>query len=93
VKIEFNDILYIEGLKDYIKIFCGNKPVLTKSTLKNIEEKLPPDLFVRVHKSYIVSVKKIRKIENGRILIGETRIPIGDQYKDQFQRRLNEMML
>jgi DNA-binding LytR/AlgR family response regulator len=93
VKIDFNDILYIEGLKDYIKIFCGAKPILTKSTLKNIEEKLSSELFIRVHKSFIVSMKKIKKIENNRIIIGETRVPVGDQYKEQFYRKLNERML
>jgi DNA-binding LytR/AlgR family response regulator len=93
VKIDFNDILYVEGLKDYIKIFCGAKPILTKSTLRNIEEKLSSEMFIRVHKSFIVSMKKIKKIENNRIIIGETRIPVGDQYKDHFYYTLNERML
>lgn len=93
VKVDLANILYIEGLKDYIKIYCSAKPILTKSTLKNIEVKLPSANFIRVHKSFIVSLSKVKSIENSRIIIGETRIPIGDQYKDQFYEKLKERML
>jgi DNA-binding LytR/AlgR family response regulator len=93
VRIDLKDILFVEGLKDYIKLFCGGKPVLTKSTLKNIEEKLPEERFCRVHKSYIVSIDKIERIENNRIVIGEHRIPVGDQYRSLFYNRLKDRML
>ena len=93
VKIDLGSILYIEGLKDYVKIYCSAKPILTKSTLKNIEAKLPSGNFKRVHKSYIVSLSKVKSIESNRIIIGDTRIPIGDQYKDQFYEKLKERML
>lgn len=93
IKINLNEILYIEGLKDYIKIYCGRKPVLTKSTMKNMEEKLPSGNFVRVHKSFIVSLAKIDSIENQRIVIGEKRIPVGDQYKDGFNTIINGLKL
>jgi DNA-binding LytR/AlgR family response regulator len=93
VRIDLKSILFIEGLKDYIKMFCGGRPVLTKSTLKNIEEKLSEERFCRVHKSYIVSIDKIERIENNRIIIGEHRIPIGDQYRTIFYNRLKERML
>jgi DNA-binding LytR/AlgR family response regulator len=93
VRIDLNSILYVEGLKDYIKLFCGARPVLTKSTLKNIEEKLPEERFCRVHKSYIVAIDKIERIENNRIIIGEHRIPVGDQYRSLFFNRLKDKML
>ncbi len=93
VRIDLKDILYIEGLKDYIKLYCGGKPILTKSTLKNIEEKLPEERFCRVHKSYIVALEKIERIENNRIIIGESWIPVGDLYRTQFYNRLKERML
>jgi len=93
VKIMLNDILYIEGLKDYVKIYRGGKPVLTKSTMKNIEDKLPGEKFVRVHKSYIVALSRIESIENQRIIIGEKRIPVGDQYKENFNRIIDKFRL
>ncbi len=93
VKVDFESILYIEGLKDYIKIFTTEKMLLTKSTMKNIESKLPDNLFIRVHKSFIVSVTKISKIENNRILFGDQRIPVGEQYKKTFQHLINEHRL
>ncbi|MCK9561431.1 MAG: LytTR family DNA-binding domain-containing protein [Bacteroidales bacterium] len=84
VKIKFVDILYIEGLKDYVKIFTKNGMILTLLNIKAILAKLPKSNFVRVHKSYIVSVSAIEKIERNRIIFGNTRIPIGDSYKDDF---------
>jgi DNA-binding LytR/AlgR family response regulator len=93
VKVYLNDILYIEGLKDYVKIYCGKKPLLTKSTMKNIEEKLPSGIFIRVHKSFIVAVGKIESIENNRILMGEKLIPVGNQYKIDFNNFLDSKRL
>jgi DNA-binding LytR/AlgR family response regulator len=93
VRLNLNEILYIEGLKDYVKIYTGKKPILTKSTMKNMEEKLPSDSFIRVHKSFIVSVAKIDSIENNRILYGDKRIPIGNQYKLEFNRFLESRRL
>ncbi len=89
VKLNFDDIKYFEGLKDYIKIFStSHKPILTLSNFKNIEEKLPNDVFVRVHRSYIVSLKHINSVQRNRILIDGVRIPIGKNYKDEFIRRI-----
>jgi DNA-binding LytR/AlgR family response regulator len=89
VKIEVSKILFVEGLKDYVKIYCGDKPVLTKTTLKNLEEKLPSDEFIRVHKSFIVQFSKIASIENNRILINDRRIPVGNQHKRQFYNMID----
>ena len=83
-KIFLNNILFVEGLKDYLKIFAGDKPILTLNSLKKIEQKLPGNQFVRVHRSYIVALNKIDSIQRNRIIIGDTRIPIGDNYKDHF---------
>jgi len=93
VKLDLQQILYVEGLKDYVKIYSGKKPILTKSTMKNIEEKLPADEFVRVHKSFIVAFPKIEYIENNRIIIGEKRIPIGNQFKKAFYNMLESKKL
>jgi DNA-binding LytR/AlgR family response regulator len=89
VKIDFNDILYIEGLKDYIKIYSGEKPVLTLLSMKSLEEKLPVSDFVRVHRSYIVAVKKIQFIQRNFIHIGNKEIPISDNYKEQLFNIIN----
>lgn len=84
IKINFKDILYVEGLKDYVKIYCGPKPVLSLQNLKSIESKLPPEHFTRVHKSFIVSLPKIDSVHKGRIKIGENEIPVGDNYREAF---------
>jgi len=85
IKINIDDILYVEGLKDYIKIYActGNKPILTLSSLKLIEEKLHSNNFVRTHKSFIVSVRKIESISKSRIKIEDREIPISDSYRDE----------
>ncbi len=94
VQIELKNILYVEGLKDYIKIYEeGNeKPILSLMTMKAIEELLPSTQFIRVHRSYIVQKDKIRVIERGRILFGNTYIPVGDNYKQAFDAFLQERM-
>jgi two-component system LytT family response regulator len=80
VKVNFDTITHIEGLKDYIKIFVttATHPILTKSTLKGIEEKLPTGKFLRVQKSFIVNLEKIESIRNHRISIGKFEIPVSD---------------
>ncbi|MCK4664045.1 MAG: response regulator transcription factor [Bacteroidales bacterium] len=93
IKINLNDILYIEGLKDYIKIYAGSKPILTLQSLKFMQEKLPQNNFIRVHRSYIVSFNKIDSIQRNRIIIGDKRIPVGDSYKDDFYKMLEKSNL
>lgn len=84
IKVNFNDILYIEGLKDYIKIYTTGRLILTLSGMKTIEEKLPRSEFIRVHKSYIVSISKIDSIIKSHIHIGAREIPVSDTYRDEF---------
>lgn len=94
-RINFNDILYVEGLKDYVKVFTVNnpKPVLSLTSLKLLETKLPEKKFMRVHRSFIVNLEKIDTIERSRIVFGKEYIPIGDQYKDKFQEFLDKNFL
>lgn len=94
VKVDYNDIKYVEGLKDYIKIvLSNNKSLVTKSTIKHIEGKLPSEHFARVHKSYIISIEKIDKIEFNHTFIDEKRIPIGLQFKESFYNLIDKYRL
>lgn len=92
IQIELKNILYIEGLKDYVKIYEENapKPIMSLMSMKAMEDMLPSDRFMRVHRSYIVQKEKIRIIEHNRIVFGNTYIPIGDSYKQVFQDFLNK---
>ena len=87
VQVELKNILYIEGLKDYVKIYEENtpKPILSLMSMKAMEELLPASRFMRVHRSYIVQKDKIRIIDRGRIVFGKSYIPISDSYKQVFQ--------
>jgi len=83
-KVYLNDILFIEGLKDYISIFTPVERIITLQNMKKMEDALPAKNFIRVHKSYIVSINKIDSIERSRIFIGDKIIPVGDTYRDEF---------
>lgn len=86
-RIEFEDILLIEGLDDYIQIHLSNKTkIVTRLSMKNILEKIPEHLFVRVHRSYIIPIKKVKAIQHKAIQIEEFVIPIGETYKDILQK-------
>ncbi|RFM37038.1 LytR/AlgR family response regulator transcription factor [Chitinophaga silvisoli] len=83
-KIHFSDILYIEGLKDYVIIYLGNQKVITLMNIKTIHELLPKSFFVRVSKSYIINVNNIDSVDNNTVYIGKNEIPIGNIYRDYF---------
>jgi len=83
-KVYLHQILFIEGLKDYISIFTDTERIITLQNMKKMEDALPERHFVRVHKSYIVALNKIDSIERSRIFIGDKVIPVGDTYRDQF---------
>lgn len=87
IQISLDSIKYIEGLKDYVKIFTDDsaKPVVSLMNMKTMEEMLPSSRFIRVHRSFIVQKSKIREIERNRIVFGDVYIPIGDSYKQAFQ--------
>ena len=84
IKINFSEILYIEGLKDYVKIYTSShpRPILTLMSLKKLEEELPSEQFMRVHRSYIISLEKIEAIERNHVVIKEGFITIAPNYKD-----------
>ena len=84
LKVEFNDIQWIEGLKDYIKINLksSSRPVITRMSIKALEEQLPPSKFIRIHKSYIVSIASITSIRKNSLFVGTAEFPVGDNYKD-----------
>lgn len=90
VQVELKKILYIEGLKDYIKIYTEDapKPILSLMSMKSMEELLPPTRFMRVHRSFIVQKDKIRIIDRGRIVFDKTYIPVSDSYKQAFKLSL-----
>ncbi len=90
-RINFSEIHYIEGLKDYVKIFLigEKKPVLSLSTLKALEARLPAEKFMRVHRSFIVNLDTVKVIERNRIVYGDVRIPVTDQYRENFQKFLD----
>ncbi len=85
-RIDYSDILYLEGLKDYVKLHLesSSTPLVFHATMKSLEAKLPADRFMRVHRSYIVHLEKIKTIERYRILFGNERIPVSQQYKEAF---------
>jgi DNA-binding LytR/AlgR family response regulator len=91
IRIELDDIRYIEGQHEYIKIYLANgKPVMTHLSMKAIEEQLPSDQFMRVHRSYIVNLKKVSVIERNRIVFdGKVYIPVSEQYKAKFQEYID----
>ena len=93
VRINIADILFIEGLKDYVKIATEQKNYVTKSSMKNVEEKLPADRFKRVHKSFIVNLDKVQAFENNHLIIGEHKIPLGSNNRDDFLEFLEKNRL
>lgn len=91
LKINPDAILYIEGLDDYLKIYLGNqKPVTARMTMKNILEKLPPDNFIRIHRSYIVSFKAITSVRGKNVFIGTIQLPVSSSYEADFLNRFNK---
>ncbi|WP_346860141.1 LytTR family DNA-binding domain-containing protein [uncultured Draconibacterium sp.] len=94
-RINFNEINYIEGLKDYVKVYLQNetKPILSLNSLKSLEAKLPESKFMRVHRSFIVNLEKIDTIERSRIIFGKVYIPVSDQFKEKFQQFLDSNFL
>lgn len=94
LRINFSDIQYIEGMREYVRIhLLSDKPVMTLLSMKSLEEQLPEDQFMRVHRSFIVNLKQIKIIERSRIVFSDKYIPIGEAYKEVFQRFLDEKFL
>ena len=93
VKVNFSEIMYVEGMKDYLKVFLKDKFYVVHQTMKRFEESLPQQQFVRVHKSYIVSLAAVKTIIGNYIEVNDQHIPIGANYKDELIQlvfKLNE---
>lgn len=95
LQIAISDILYIEGLKDYVKIYLenSNNSIMSLMSMKTIEASLPQDRFMRVHRSFIVQTSKIKIIERNRIVFGKQYIPVSDTYKDVFNEYISRHTL
>jgi DNA-binding LytR/AlgR family response regulator len=83
-RINFADIKYIEGLKDYVVIYTGSQKLITAMNLKTIHQKIPPNTFLRVSKSYVININFIDSFDHHNIYLGESEIPLGDVYKKDF---------
>jgi len=89
IKISFSDIYYIEGYKDYVKIYTGGpRPIMTILTFRSLEEILPKNLFVRIHKSFIISIEKIKSFRRGKVLVMDRHVPIGASYSEAFNQQV-----
>ena len=95
IRVELKNITYIEGMREYVRIhLMDQKPIITLLSFKKLMEKLPSESFMRVHRSYIVNLKKITTIERMRIVFEDNiRIPVSDQYKETFQKYIDEHFL
>lgn len=88
VKIMTNDILYVEGLKDYVTIHTTTQKVVSLQRLKSLEEQLPSSLFIRTHNSFIVSLRAIKSVHKNEVEIGNTFIPVGETYRKSFKEAI-----
>jgi DNA-binding LytR/AlgR family response regulator len=95
LKVALREVAYFEGWKDYVKIHLKDrpKPLLSLMSLKSLEEKLPPDQFMRIHRSYIVGLRHIDSVERGRVVVAQFPITIADAYRDAFQHYLNQQSI
>lgn len=94
VKISFDQIEYIEGLKDYVKIHLtgGSRPLLSRMSIKSLEQQLPTEQFYRVHRSYIINVDHVTRIRRGRVKTVNSELPLSDSYRDMIHRMTGRMM-
>ena len=88
-KIDLANILYLEGLRDYVAIHNTAGKILTLQSMRSFQEQLPDSHFIRVHKSYLIAIDKIQFIERNRIIIANNYIPVGETYQELFQQKLN----
>ena len=89
-RIDLDHILYVKGMKDYLRIICSDKKIMTLQSFSKLEESLPSTRFCRVHKSYIVAIDKIKSIERNVIVIADQRIPVSNTYRESFYSRIKQ---
>ena len=92
VRIELDNIVYVESLRDYVRIVTTQKKVITHQHLSDFETKLPSDKFMRIHRSVIVSIDKIQSFTSSLIDVGDKELPVGRNYKDDVQNKLNKLL-
>jgi two-component system LytT family response regulator len=92
VKIIFNDIIWMEGVRDYVKIYLKstNKPLLIRSSLKAIEQEVPSSKFLRIHKSYLIAVESITSIRKNSVFIKEMELPVGETFREDVERLMRK---
>lgn len=93
IKINLSDILYIEGLKDYVCIYTPQKKIISLQTMKSLEASLPSERFIRVHNSFIIAFVAIEEIEKDRLVINKSTIPISDTYKKAFREMIDKRQI
>ena len=94
VRVDFDDIIYIEGLKDYVRIFLENgEKIMSLMNMKTLEDFLPKPEFIRIHRSYIVHTNKVKLVDRMRFVFGDTYIPVSDSYKDAVSEILDKYTL
>lgn len=93
IKIKLDEILYIESLGNYVTFYLNDSKIVTLITMKEIEEKLSPTLFIRTHKSYVAAINKIEAVEGNQVFIGKTGIPLGETYKESFLNSISNKIL
>ena len=90
VKILFNDILFIESLKDYIKIVTINKTIITRQSISSLEEMLPKNDFLRIHRSFIVALNRVDAFCGDTVFVAKNELPIGRLFKHEANKQLNK---
>jgi DNA-binding LytR/AlgR family response regulator len=88
VKVMVDEILYVESLKDYVKIFLSGRQIITKQTISSVEEMLPEENFVRIHRSFIASKNKIESYSQNSVFIGKNELPVGPLYRQTFLQQI-----
>lgn len=90
IKVNYTDILYIEGLKNYVSIYTPDERIITYQSLRELEAELPVSMFYRLHKSYIISIERIKSIDGHSVFIQDKSIPIGETYREQFFSKIRD---
>ncbi len=90
IKVNYDDILYIEGLKNYVSVYTATQRIITYQALRELETQLPKPPFYRIHKSYIISIEKIKMIDGNTVFINDEAIPVGETYKEEFFKVVRE---
>jgi DNA-binding LytR/AlgR family response regulator len=91
VKVIVDDIRYIESLKDYVRIFVGDQQIITKQTITALEEMLPENEFMRIHRSFIVALKKVDSYDHHSLFVSKAELPVGPLYRQEIMKRLSRI--